>query len=216
MKNKIALNATLIVMMLVNFVSGQSSLNYIGQEKLYYGVAYYPESWELETVDEDIRLMKQANINVVRMSEFAWSMMEPEEGNYQFNWLVDVIKKLKKADIDVVLGTPSATPPVWLSRKHPEIYVVRSDGSKKGPGARRNVKYNSRIYNQYVEKICLELSKAVQGLDGVIGWQTDNEFHLTSDYSEETKKDWHEWLKTKYSDIESLNAIWATEHWSQH
>lgn len=216
MKNKIALNATLIVMMLVNFVSGQSSLNYIGQEKLYYGVAYYPESWELETVDEDIRLMKQANINVVRMSEFAWSMMEPEEGNYQFNWLVDVIKKLKKADIDVVLGTPSATPPVWLSRKHPEIYVVRSDGSKKGPGARRNVKYNSRIYNQYVEKICLELSKAVQGLDGVIGWQTDNEFHLTSDYSEETKKDWHEWLKTKYSDIESLNAIWATELWSQH
>ena len=86
MKNKIALNAILIVMMLVNFVSGQSSLNYIGQEKLYYGVAYYPESWELETVDEDIRLMKQANINVVRMSEFAWSMMEPEEGNYQFNY----------------------------------------------------------------------------------------------------------------------------------
>ena len=145
MKNKIALNATLIVMMLVNFVSGQSSLNYIGQEQLYYGVAYYPESWELETVEEDIRLMKQANINVVRMSEFAWSMMEPEEGNYQFNWLVDVIKKLKKADIDVVLGTPSATPPVWLSRKHPEIYDVRSDGSKKGPGYRRNVKYNSRI-----------------------------------------------------------------------
>ena len=87
----------------------------------YFGAAYYPEGLSDQRVDEDIRQMKETGINVVRLAEFAWSRLEPEEGTYDFGWLRRVIAKLDEASIGVILCTPSATPPVWLTQKYPDI-----------------------------------------------------------------------------------------------
>ncbi len=194
-------------------VNGQHA--HIGEKKLYYGVAYYPESWDMENIDDDIEKMKDLNMNVVRMAEFAWAKMEPAEGDYHFEWLHDVIDKLTDAGIDVILGTPTATPPAWLGQKHPEIYRVDEEGISKTHGARRNCSYTSEVFREYSRKIVEKMAESIGNKEGVIGWQTDNEFSVSPDYSEETKKKWHKWLKKRYGHIDTLNKLWNTQLWSQ-
>ena len=204
--------------MLTLEVSGQvlkRDQQYIGSSKLYYGVAYYPEAWNLEGIDEDIRQMKAFNINVVRMAEFSWALMEPEEGRYDFAWLHAIIDKLYANGIDVVLGTPTATPPIWAAEKYPEIFVVDDNGVRRGHGGRRNCSYTNAKYRELSEKICLAMAKEFGNKPGVIGWQTDNEFNLIYDYSDETKQLWHQWLEKKYGHIDQLNLSWRTNLWSQ-
>ncbi|MEM9325870.1 MAG: beta-galactosidase [Bacteroidota bacterium] len=196
-------------------VYSQDTDRHIGQERLYFGVAYYPEAWEMETVDEDIVWMKKANINVVRMSEFAWSLMEPEEGQYDFGWLHEVIEQLHASDIDVILGTPTATPPIWMAEKYPEMFIVDEHGHARGHGSRRNTNYVNADYVRLSKKICREMAKAFGNKPGVIAWQIDNEFHLSSDFSEDTERCWHQWLENRYGTIGELNRTWATNLWSQ-
>ncbi|MEL7119117.1 MAG: beta-galactosidase, partial [Bacteroidota bacterium] len=195
-------------------VNCQNNKKYIGDQKLYYGVAYYPEAWDFETLDDDITLMKEANINVVRMSEFSWNLMEPEEGQFDFKWLHEVVDKLYENGIQSILGTPTATPPIWMATNYPEIFKVDADGSRRGHGSRKNTSYSSDKYRYFSERICTELGKEFGNKAAVIGWQTDNEFSLSPDYSEETRKKWVMWLKQKYQTIDQLNSIWATNLWS--
>lgn len=206
----------LVLVFLVPFTTkGQSPQKHIGQEKLYYGVAYYPEVWDFETVDEDIMLMQQAGINVVRMGEFSWNLMEPEEGVFRFQWMLDLIDWFYRAGIDVIIGTPTATPPAWLAAAHPEIFRKTAEGRRLGHGSRRNTSYTSEVYRSYARRICSELAKAIGDHPGIIAWQIDNEFHVSPDYSKETKEKWHRWLMDRYGDIEQLNTIWRTNLWSQ-
>ena len=85
----------------------------------YLGAAYYPEAWPLEQIDADIELMLQAGMNVMRMAEFAWARMEPAAGHYDFDWLHLAVDKLGKAGIATILGSPTPTPPAWLTERHP-------------------------------------------------------------------------------------------------
>jgi len=192
-------------------VSGQ----YVGENKLYYGVSYYPESWPESQVAEDIRLMKEANINVVRMAEFSWSLMEPTEGNFDFEWLHKVIDQLHANDIAVILGTPTATPPAWLWEKYPEIGRVDEDGKQAYHGARKDYSYASEVYLKKSVRIVEAMAEEFGDKPGVIAWQIDNEFGLHFEYNPETKQKWHAWLKAKYGTIANLNQKWATELWSQ-
>ena len=112
----------------------------------YLGAAYYPEDWPLELIDEDIELMKRARCNVMRIGEFAWSRMEPQEGQYDFDWLHLVVDKLGAAGIATVMGTPTCTPPAWLSERYPEILSVGEDGRSIGHGGRRHGCPNSPVY----------------------------------------------------------------------
>jgi beta-galactosidase len=193
-----------------------SGSGHIGDEKLYYGAAYYPEAWDFATVDEDIRYMKAVHMNVMRMGEFSWSLMEPKEGKYDFGWLHNVIDKLHQNGISVVLGTPTATPPAWMAEKYPEIFRITEDGTRLGHGSRRNCSYTSEVYRAFSRKICEAMAQEFGRKPGVIAWQTDNEFHASPDYSEHSKNLFHAWLEKKYKSIENLNQIWRTNLWSQH
>lgn len=188
---------------------------HIGDNKIYFGAAYYPEAWDIDEMDSDIERMKELNMNVMRMAEFSWAKMEPEEGLFEFKWLVDIIKKLHANGIHVILGTPTATPPAWMGHKYPEIFIVNDDGTRRQHGARRNCSYTSAIYRDKCRLICEKMAEVCGDLPGVIGWQTDNEFHLSPDYSEETASRWHQWLKERYKEIDSLNVLWCTQLWSQ-
>ncbi len=126
---------------------------------MYMGVDYYPEHWPVSLMDEDIRRMKEMGVNMVRIGEFAWHLMESEEGKIDFSFFDEVIKKLKKEDIKVMFGTPTATFPAWLAKKYPEVLSMDEDQNKRVFGGRRQYCYNSDIYMEYSLKIVDALVK---------------------------------------------------------
>ncbi|MFY4774431.1 beta-galactosidase [Metabacillus sp. RGM 3146] len=185
---------------------------------MFIGVDYYPEQWPESRWPEDIRLMKELGVNVVRLAEFGWQLMEPVEGKFDFSLYDRAIDLLTQNGIKIVLGTPTATPPAWLIKKHPEILPVDQNGVTISFGARRHYTVNSEIYREYTKKIVTEMVKHYGQSEHVIGWQTDNEYgHEKSDrsYGEADQKAFQQWLKEKYQTLESLNEAWGTVFWSQ-
>lgn len=195
---------------------------------MYFGVDYYPEHWVYpyggtpeepeQRWAEDIRLMVEARVNVVRMGEFAWGLYEPEEGRYYFDWMRRAMDLCKEAGIQVVLGTPTAAPPVWLARKHPEILPVDEHGQVKHEGTRRACCLNSDVYWEYSRRIVRALAEALGNHPQLIAWQVDNGLggHATvSSFNEETRHDWHAWLRAKYETVERLNDMLGLNFWGQ-
>ena len=155
---------------------------------MHFGVDYYPEHWvypyagsEKEPESRwqrDIELMLEAGVNVVRMGEFAWGLFEPEEGKYCFDWMLRAMDLFAEANIKVVLGTPTAAPPLWLSRKHPEILPVDNHGMKKYPGTRRAYSMNSDVYWGYSQKIIRALAGSLGKHPQLIAWQVDKALNI--------------------------------------
>jgi hypothetical protein len=71
------------------------------------GTAWYPEQWPEPRWDDDLRLMQQAGIHMVRVGEFAWSRIEPSEGHHDLEWLDRAITAAAKHGIYTVVGTPT-------------------------------------------------------------------------------------------------------------
>lgn len=185
---------------------------------MYFGVDYYPEHWPKERMARDIELMKELGITVVRMAEFAWTLMEPVEGEFDFSYFDDVIEKLSEAGIDVVLGTPSATPPVWLTEKYPQMLQVDDNNLVRAFGSRRHCCTSNEVYRRYSNIMAEEMIKHYGNHSSVIGWQVDNEIgHEGSDicFCESCRLGFQKWLKEKYEDIDDLNKRWGTVFWSQ-
>ena len=114
----------------------------------YLGVAYYPEDWPDEEMDKDIAKMKEVGITVARIAEFAWHRMEPEPGKFDFTYFHKVVDKLGAAGIGVVLGTPTATPPVWLGKLFPDVFQEHESGRRASHGGRRHCCSNNPHYNE--------------------------------------------------------------------
>lgn len=192
---------------------------YLGDNKYYFGAAYYPEVWDAtmttDMLDKDIARMKELNMNVMRIAEFSWALMEPTEGVYNFGWLHKVVEKLKANGIDIILGTPTATPPAWLIQKYPQMMITHATGRQEVHGMRRDCNFASADYRRESVRITEQLAKEFGRKPGVIGWQTDNEFSVSYDYSNESKAQWHQWLKARYGSIEALNKKWSLNLWSQ-
>lgn len=184
----------------------------------YLGAAYYPEDWPFEQIDGDIALMQQTGINMVRLGEFAWSMMEPEEGRFEFAWLHKVVDKLGQADIATILGTPTCTPPIWLIEKHPEVLVVDDFGRRAQHGGRRHACPNNPVYRDYCAIIVRKLAEEFGQEKHIIGWQIDNEPYPNRPRGcccPVCHKKFQDAMREKYKSIEELNRIWVTNLWSQ-
>ncbi len=184
---------------------------------MFYGADYYPEHWPEERWEIDANLMHEAHMNIVRMAEFAWSKIEPKEGEYNFEWLDKAINILSKYGIKVVLGTPTAAPPKWLIDKYPDILPVDSNGFVMGFGSRRHYCPNNPHYHEYTTKIVETMAEHYKNNPNVIAWQIDNEFgcHESLCYCDNCLKAFRTWLKDKYGTIENLNNSWGTIFWSQ-
>lgn len=185
--------------------------------KLYYGAAYYPELWNDDVIEQDIALMKEANINVVRMGEFAWSVLEPHENDFHVDAFVEVIKKLHDNGINTVFCTPTATPPIWISNNHPERMIVDVNGRTMTHGGRQQVCTNNPYFRKRAEIIIDKIAQVYGNMPGVIGWQLDNEIkgNVSECYCDECRQQWIDWLKKKYGTIDCLNELWGTNIWSQ-
>ncbi|OAS82060.1 MULTISPECIES: beta-galactosidase [Metabacillus] len=186
--------------------------------KLYHGAAYYPELWNEEAIENDINLMIEAGINVIRMGEFAWSIIEKEEGKIDVSFFNSMINKLSNHGIETIMCTPTPTPPIWLTHNHPERMYVDADGRVMGHGSRQHVCTNNAYFRERAAIITEEIAKSVGNLPGVIGWQIDNEFkcHVSECMCTTCKTLWHEWLEKRYGTIDELNEAWGTHIWSQH
>ena len=184
--------------------------------KYYVGAAYYPELWNMSEVEKDIERCKRLNINTLRIGEFAWSKMEPQEGVYDFEWLERVMNQLHENGIYTVLCTPTCTPPRWLFNKYPEVIRVLDDGKKTPIFSRCHPCKSSVVMRKKNREIVTEMAKRFGKHPGVIGWQIDNEFFPYDGgcYCETCRRGFQDSLKEKFKTIENLNRSWGMYRWS--
>ena len=183
----------------------------------YCGAAYFPEAWPKERWDRDIELMQQANFNVVRMGEFAWSRFEPREGVFDVDWWQDIVKRMGRAGISVLACTPSAAPPAWLTRNDESVLCVDGEGLRASHGSRRHYCPASPRYREYATRAAAAIGEAVADEDAVIAWQIDNEIAPHNNLGcccEACTAGFREWLRKRYATLEELNDAWGTVFWS--
>jgi len=181
---------------------------------MHFGVDYYPEHWSEDRWEKDAKMMKDAGFDTVRMAEFAWSKMEKTEDNFDFTWLNQAIETLAEHGLDLVLGTPTAAPPSWLTDEHPEVLAVNEDKKVMEPGHRRHYCVNSEVYREYTMKIVEKMAEEFGDDERVIGWQTDNELGHPVCYCDDCRDGFHSWLEKKYESLAELNRRWGTRFWS--
>lgn len=191
-------------------------MNIFELNKLCYGGDYNPEQWkDYDGIwDEDIHLMKKANINCVTLGVFSWTAIEREEGVFDFSWLDRVINKLYENGIYVILATPSGARPAWLAQKYPEVLRVREDRVRRLYGRRHNHCLTSPVYRKKTALIDEKLSERYGNHPAVIMWHISNEFSGEC-HCPRCIERFREWLKVKYhNDINELNHQWWTAFWS--
>lgn len=189
----------------------------IEEKSIQLGVCYYPEHWPESLWDEDFARMAEMGFRYVRMAEFAWTVFEPEEGVYQFDLFDRAIENAGKHGLKVILGTPTATPPAWLTHKYPEVLNVSREGLQYHHGARRHYNYNSKKYQELSKRIVTKMVEHYKDNENVVGWQIDNEINCEIDvfYSDADHISFREWVKKKYGTLEALNKAWGTVFWNQ-
>ncbi len=178
------------------------------------GVDYYPEHWDMELWEQDADLMKRSGVELVRMAEFAWSVMEPQEGKFDFSWLDKALALFREREIQVILCTPTNCPPLWLYEKYPEALQVGRDGKRMKPAVRGHRCYNSPVYRSYTEKIVRKMGEHYRNVTNVAAWQIDNEVDSPYCCCEICAGKFREWLKEKYGSLEAVNKAYHNEVWS--
>jgi len=182
--------------------------------KIHYGVAYYDEYMPYDRLQKDIEMMKDANINVVRIAESTWSTHEPQEGVFDFKSVHRVLDAMHEAGIDVIVGTPTYAVPTWLVKKYPEVLVTTKEG-KKTYGARQIMDITNPQYLYYSERIIRKLIEEVIDHPAVIGFQVDNETKHYGTAGENVQIQFQKYVKEMFShDLEAMNQAFGLSYWS--
>lgn len=182
-------------------------------EPLEYGVAWYPEQWPEAAWDGDLQLMHGAGFSFVRVAEFGWSTIEPSEGRYDWAWLDTAIARARTHGLKVVLGTPTAAPPAWMTTKYPEVLLVEANGDPARHGARRHFSVGSALYRQKAAAIAGAMAERYGHDPSVIGFQIDNEYGRAT-YDDATRRRFQQWLQAKYTSIAAFNTAYHGAQWS--
>ncbi|MCF3651700.1 beta-galactosidase [Synoicihabitans lomoniglobus] len=184
---------------------------------LYHGVCYYPELWPAGDLERDIAEMQRLGINLVRMGEFAWSVIEPNEGEISLEYFKGVLDRLHAAGIAVVWCTPTPTPPIWLTHGHPERCFTDAAGVVMSHGSRQHASFENPDVRAACHRIVEACGAELGRHPAIVGWQIDNEFkcHVAEDFNPHAIAAWHGWLAERYGSIDELNAAWGTDVWSE-
>ncbi|ADU31213.1 beta-galactosidase [Evansella cellulosilytica] len=184
--------------------------------KMLHGADYNPEQWldYPEVFEEDLRLMKLANCNVMSVGIFSWVSLEPEEGKFTFDWMDHVLDKLVESGIYVFLATPSGARPAWMSQKYPEVLITRSNRVRNLHGERHNHCYSSPVYREKVRIMNTKLAERYGNHPAVIGWHISNEYNGGYCNCHYCQENFREWLKERYGSLDRLNHAWWTKFWS--
>lgn len=181
------------------------------------GVCYYPEHWDKSLWAEDLERMLEAGIKTVRIAEFAWSLIEPREGEFTYDFFDGFLELAGEKGMQVIFCTPTATPPAWLTEKYPEVLNADMEGHLYRHGSRRHYNYNSPIYREKTRIIVEKSASHYGGHPAIVGWQLDNEFNCENDlfYSQSDTAAFRSFLQEKYGTLAVLNQAWGTVFWNQ-
>ena len=187
-----------------------------GLTTFLFGAPYYPEHWDEADIKDDPKRMQAAGFNLVRMAEFAWDRLEPEEGKFDFSFFDFHIARLGEVDIQTMLCTPTSTPPAWLTAAHPEILRVAQDGRVMRHGSRQHACNSSPLFRDYSRRITQAMATHFAPNPHVVGWQTDNELfcHFSECHCDNCAKAFRQFLRVKYESIDELNRRWGTAFWA--
>jgi hypothetical protein len=185
---------------------------------LAYGGDYNPEQWPEDVWPQDVRLMREAGVNLVSVGIFSWALLEPEPGTYDFGWLDRVLDLLHGGGISVDLATASASPPPWFSRLHPESLPVDRAGTTLWPGGRQAFCPSSTAYRSAIVGLTEALATHYADHPALAMWHVHNEYgcHNAHCYCDASAAAFRRWLQARYGDIDVLNEAWGTSFWSQH
>ena len=181
------------------------------------GVCYYPEHWPEEMWSDDAARMAALGLSWVRIGEFAWSRIEPTEGQFDWDWLDRAVAVLAKAGLKIVMGTPSATPPRWVLDKYPDMLAVDAEGRPRKFGSRRHYCFSHRGYRAEAPRIARAMATRYGANPSLRAWQIDNEYgcHDTSlSFSDAARAGFRDWLAQKYQSCDALNRAWGGVFWS--
>ena len=184
---------------------------------LLFGTDYYPDQTPEHLWEEDAIRMADMGITNIRIAEFAWALMEPQEGHFDFAWLDRSIKILNAHKIAVILGTPSAAPPNWLTQKYPEVLEVNDHGMTLATGTRRFTCPTNKTYRRLSLIIATQMAKTYASTPGIVGWQIDNELTLGESarcFCRFCREGFQHWLQDKYKTLDAMNGVWGTVFWS--
>ncbi|MCM1972362.1 beta-galactosidase [Streptomyces sp. G1] len=182
--------------------------------RILFGGDYNPEQWPEETWPDDIRLMREAGVNSVTVGVFSWAKLEPRPGERQFGWLDRLLELLHESGIGVVLATPTASPPPWLGRLHPDTLPVDEDGRTEWWGGRQHFSHSSDTYRHHAAAITEDLAARYGSHPALTMWHINNEY-CTYDHSDRAAARFRDWLKQRYGTLDALNTAWGTAFWSQ-
>ena len=182
-----------------------------------YGGDYNPEQWDEATFAEDLELMAEAGVNLVSLGIFSWARLEPREGFYELDWLVEIVDRLHEAGIAVDLATATASPPAWMATDHPESLPMNADGVRLGLGSRQQYCPSSTVYRERSAALAEVLAERLGDHPGVVMWHIGNEYgcHTAECFCPACARAFRAWLTDRYGDVERLNAAWGTDFWSQ-
>jgi beta-galactosidase len=185
--------------------------------RLVYGADYNPEQWPRTVWEEDVRLMREAGVNLVSVGIFSWARLQPAEDTWDFAWLDEVMDLLHQGGVGVDLATATASPPPWLTTAHPEILPVTATGETLWPGARQHWRPTSPVFRRYALRLVRELATRYAGHPALVAWHVNNELgcHNVYDYSDDAARAFRDWLRARYTTLDALNTAWGTAFWSQ-
>jgi beta-galactosidase len=188
-----------------------------GSPALAFGGDYNPEQWSEETWAEDVRLMREAGVNLVSVGIFSWSLLEPSEGVYEFGWLDRVLELLHANGVRVDLANATASPPPWFSHKYPQSLPVTADGVRHSYGSRQAFAASSPAYRRAAAALTERIAGRYREHPAVVMWHVHNEYgcHNQPDYSDGAAAGFRSWLERRYGSLDGLNSAWGTAFWSQ-
>jgi beta-galactosidase len=182
-----------------------------------YGGDYYPDQWPEEVWAEDVRLMREAGVNLVTLAIFSWSRLQPRDDAWDFDWLDRVLDLLNEGGIRADLATATASPPPWLSHAHPEMLPVMADGVRLWPGARQHYCPSSPVYRAAAARLVEAIATRYANHPALAMWHVGNEYgcHVAACFCDVSAEAFRMWLRRRYATIEELNRAWGTDFWSQ-
>ena len=182
-----------------------------------FGGDYNPDQWPEEIWDDDVCLMKKAGVNTVALAIFSWDRIQPQENRWDFGWLDRIIDKLGKAGIATDLASATATAPLWLYEKHPEVLPCDKFGHPVNAGSRQSWSPTSPVFKEYALTLCRKLAERYGANPYVTAWHMGNEYgwNNRNDYSDNALNAFRLWCERKYGTIGALNQAWGTTFWGQ-